>query len=167
MTNVKIGNQNFEEISKIYLNEGGKLSYGNNKKTIDLLDCIGDRGNASFTLIMYIDNLNYDNQYDNINKLPIEEEDAEKLLEQIQKVNISIDNIYIDSKYVDENQWNNIDKFYQWYQITNNFIHNNTMNLSVNAAEGAEKLISMINETEKQFIETLKEIIKKRTIELM
>lgn len=60
-----------------------------------------------------------------------------------------------------------IEKFYQWYQITNNFIHNNTMNLSVNANEGSEKLVSMIKETEKQFIDTLKDIIKRRTIELM
>lgn len=54
-----------------------------------------------------------------------------------------------------------IEKFYNWYQITNNFIHNNTMNLSINAEEGAQKIVSMITETEKQFVSTLKEVIKR------
>lgn len=60
-----------------------------------------------------------------------------------------------------------IEKFYTWYQITNNFIHNNTMNLSVNVEEGAAKLVSMINETQAQFVSVLKDIIKKKSVGLI
>ncbi len=61
-------------------------------------------------------------------------------------------------------QVSDIEKFYNWYQITNNFIHNNTMNLSIDVNEGSSKLISMINETENNFVSVVKNIIKKLSV---
>lgn len=100
-------------VSKIYFNEGGKLDYGDNTKTIDLLDCVKeDVMSGKITLILYIENMAYDSQYEAISKLPTEEEYIKKLLNDIQKIDISIDNISIDSQYIDEKEWYNLDKFY-------------------------------------------------------
>lgn len=99
-------------VSKIYFNEGNILVYGDNQKTINLLDCIKDKKYDSFTIMLYVENINYDSQSNDINKIPATDKNIDLILKNIQKIDIRINNISIDSKYINEKQWENIDNFY-------------------------------------------------------
>lgn len=102
-------------VQKIYFNEDGALLYGKNNKTINLLDCIKDVKYDTFTLIFYVENLDYDNQYEEFLNLVIDDEDDEELIDSLlskQKIDITVNNLSIDSKNTNEVEWENIDEFY-------------------------------------------------------
>ena len=147
---IKHGNN----ISKIYLNEGGKISYGNNNKTIDLLDCIDDSGNSSFTLIVYVDNVNYNTQYDEIDKLPIKENDKEKLLNtQIGNNNTNI------LEFKDFN-------FKDTKDISNAYLYINGLNQSNSTVDLEIKIIDKNKETHTKTITNINDSLFNEKISL-
>ncbi len=54
-----------------------------------------------------------------------------------------------------------IEDYYDWYRLSNNFVHNNTTNLNIDISLGTKKLINLINVSTDRFINKIKEIIKK------
>ena len=54
--------------------------------------------------------------------------------------------------------------YYDWYRISNNFVHNNTANLNVEAKDAYEKIKEMIRESSDKMIDYLKDIIKKMSV---
>lgn len=56
-----------------------------------------------------------------------------------------------------------ISEYYEWYRLSNNFVHNNTTGMNVDVSSGTKKLIELINISSNRFINKLKEIIKSQT----
>lgn len=54
----------------------------------------------------------------------------------------------------------NVKDYYEWYRISNNFVHNNTSGLFVDLDEGISKLKSMIKISSDYYIKKLMDIIK-------
>ncbi len=52
-------------------------------------------------------------------------------------------------------------QYYDWYRISNNFVHNNTTNLNVESMEAYNKIKQMIIESTDKMVDYLKDIIKK------
>ena len=78
---------------------------------IDIKDLANKNTSANeFKLLLYVENLLYDQIKYTINKLDIEDKDYQYLVNNIQKMNISIDNIYYESKYVDTIEWKDVDQ---------------------------------------------------------
>ena len=60
-----------------------------------------------------------------------------------------------------------ISAYYDWYRISNNFVHNNTTNLNVEGKDAYEKIKQMVKESSDKFILLLKDIIKKMNVGLI
>ncbi len=60
-----------------------------------------------------------------------------------------------------------ISSYYDWYRISNNFVHNNTANINVDIEEAYSKLKEMIKESSDKLIDFLKDIIKKMSVGLL
>ena len=58
----------------------------------------------------------------------------------------------------------NVLEYYDWYRISNNFVHNNVNNVSIDMEDGIEKLIGLMRISSDYFIKRLMDIIKKITI---
>lgn len=78
---------------------------------IDIKEIAKNNINANeFKILMYIENLAYDNINDTINQLDLTSENYNFLQNNILKMNIVIDNIYYETKYIDEEEWKGIDQ---------------------------------------------------------
>ncbi len=60
-----------------------------------------------------------------------------------------------------------ISSYYDWYRISNNFVHNNTANINVEIEEAYSKLKEMIKESSDKLIDFLKDVIKKMSVGLL
>ncbi len=60
-----------------------------------------------------------------------------------------------------------IQQYYDWYRISNNFVHNNTTNLYVESAEAYNKIKQMIIESTNKMVDYLKDIIKKISLKML
>jgi len=58
----------------------------------------------------------------------------------------------------------NIVSYYDWYRVSNNFVHNNTANLNIEAKDAYTKIREMISESSDKMIDFLKDIIKKMSV---
>lgn len=63
-----------------------------------------------FKLLFYIENLAYDNINDIIKQFNLAEDEYQLLKNNILKMNISIDNIYYEAKYIDTEEWKGMDQ---------------------------------------------------------
>lgn len=54
----------------------------------------------------------------------------------------------------------NVIEYYDWYRISNNFVHNNTSGMSIDLEDGINKLISLIRISSEHYIKRLLSIIK-------
>ena len=50
----------------------------------------------------------------------------------------------------------NIVSYYDWYRVSNNFVHNNTANLNIEAKDAYTKILEMISESSDKMIDFLK-----------
>ncbi|MCR5705697.1 MAG: hypothetical protein K6G48_02670 [Acholeplasmatales bacterium] len=57
--------------------------------------------------------------------------------------------------------------YYDWYRVSNNFVHNNTTNLNVEAKDAYSKIKEMILESSDKMIDFLKDIIKKMSVGIL
>lgn len=76
--------------------------------SIDLLPLIKENKQPSFTLIVYAENTVYDQINAKIEDLNIDGDDYDLLVDNIPVMNISLDNIYYESKYINETEWKNL-----------------------------------------------------------
>ncbi|MGM9972234.1 MAG: DUF5677 domain-containing protein [Anaeroplasmataceae bacterium] len=53
----------------------------------------------------------------------------------------------------------NIAEYYEWYRLSNNFVHNNTTGLKVDVCDGTRKIKELVKVSSDRFINKLKEII--------
>lgn len=87
-------------------------------KSLDLKQCIAANSNDSFSLSFYINNQKYEENIKQILNLPIGDKYISKILDKINKFNFTIDNIYTDYQFIDENNWvgiNNLETPYHSY----------------------------------------------------
>ena len=78
---------------------------------IDLKELANKNISASeFKLLLYADNLLYDKIDYQINKMDIDYNAYEFLIDNILAMDISIDNIYYESKYINTNEWKGLDQ---------------------------------------------------------
>lgn len=83
-----------------------KLHYGSNDIRIDMLKYARSNKADKFTLICYVENVKYD-----ANKVKLEKmKNADEIL-KANFLDVIIDNIYFDSKYLNEKEWEDIDAF--------------------------------------------------------
>ena len=79
-------------------------------KEIDLIKCAEHNFTDKFKLSFVLENQQYQQIADTISKLPIRDEYQAEILESISLIDISIDNLSLDYKYKNENEWVNLDK---------------------------------------------------------
>ena len=72
---------------------------------IDILSIAKENKEEYFVLMFYIENLYYDKSINEIQTLNTSEENIDKLLSAIPIMDINIDNLYLESKYQNENEW--------------------------------------------------------------
>lgn len=77
---------------------------------IDLQELANKNIASEFKLLIYVENLLYDKIDYQINKLDIDYNSYEFLNDNILAMNISIDNIYYESKYKNTNEWKGLDQ---------------------------------------------------------
>lgn len=96
-----------DTFEKVSFKEGDKLTYEDNTfiKTIDLRKIALKNTSTDFTIYLYIENINYETQKENISKLNIKDSIIDKILSKVNKIDISIDNISSESKYINEKEW--------------------------------------------------------------
>ena len=85
------------------------LSYGNTEFVIDILSIAKQNTKDSFTLKIYAENLTYHQDEDNIKKIDTDEQYINNILSDVQKLDISINNMSLESKYLHENEWIGLD----------------------------------------------------------
>ena len=78
---------------------------------IDILDLVNSTTSPEFQLLVYIENLLYDDIAIELNKLDVSEKIYELLYKNIQSMNIIVDNIYYEYEYINSHEWE-INKLY-------------------------------------------------------
>lgn len=66
----------------------------------------------SFNLLFYIENQSYDEITNKILELPIDIEYVGNIIQKLSRMDISIDNLSLDYKYINEKEWVGLDKLY-------------------------------------------------------
>ena len=66
----------------------------------------------SFEIIFNIIKQSYDQTIEHILSLPIKDEYQSQIIDNISRINVSIDNLSLDYKYINEQEWLNIDSLY-------------------------------------------------------
>ena len=89
----------------INLLDNSSMPNGDFTKALNLKECIESNYNDSFTLSFYVNNQSYEENITQILSLPIEDKYISNILEKINIFNFTIDNIYIDYQFNDENNW--------------------------------------------------------------
>ena len=77
---------------------------------IDILSLVNSTNQASFKLLIYVENLSYDDVNNFIEKYEMDDDSYELFVNNIPIMNITLDNIYYEHKYIGEQDWQNIDK---------------------------------------------------------
>ena len=100
----------------IYMNMNGKISlldtvkvkYGDNEIKLDILEYARNNNSNEFTLMCYVENVKFQSNSKALDKL---EKYAVDEIKQANHMNVIIDNIWFDSKYLNEKEWIDIDEF--------------------------------------------------------
>lgn len=100
--------QNFNELKHI----GIEPIYPNFKTQIALQDISLENPYDNFSLLFYIENQSYNNIYSDIQNLPIDDESKGNIIDGLTKMNITIDNLSLDYKYIDQKEWNGLENIY-------------------------------------------------------
>ena len=102
-------NNSYQNIQDLQIYDS-HINGGNFVKEIDLLKCIQHNSRDKFQLIFYIENQSYEENINNILQLPVKDEYKAQILDAISPINIEINNLSLDYKYKDENEWVHLDK---------------------------------------------------------
>ena len=87
--------------------------YPDFKTQVELQDISLKNLYDSFSLIFYIENQAYTSIYDTIEKLPIDDESKGDIIDGLMKMDISIDNLSLDYKYKNQEEWDGLNNLYQ------------------------------------------------------
>lgn len=74
---------------------------------IDIKDIVNHTTTGTFKLLLYVENLVYDKINDTIEEIKIDNDSYDLLVNNIPVMNISLDNIYYEYKYTNEQVWEN------------------------------------------------------------
>lgn len=105
---IDIYSQNIDGIKEI----GIEPIYSSFSTKVELQDISLSNIYDSFSLLFYIENKNYYNIFEQINQLPIDDESKGDIVDKLMKMNITIDNLSLDYKYKNQQEWNNLDSIY-------------------------------------------------------
>lgn len=98
------------QLSKCKTNKqyNAHISSGQFTKEIDLLKCACHNDMDQFKLTFRIENQSYKEIQEAISKLPVRDDYKVDILDTILPYDISIDNLSLDYKYKNENEWSNL-----------------------------------------------------------
>lgn len=86
--------------------------YPDFKTKVPLKDLSASNIYDSFTLLFYINNESYNDIYNTIDALPIDDESKGNIIDRLMQMNITIDNLSLDYKYFNQKDWNGLDNLY-------------------------------------------------------
>ena len=91
---------------------------------IDMSKIVEETNTNNFKLLLYAENLVYDNINNTIEKLELTEDSYDLLVDNIPMMDISLENIYYEYEYINEQKWKNINSLqgieHKGIQYTNN-----------------------------------------------
>jgi len=126
-----------------------------NKIFIDILDLAKTNAKEYFTLSIYAENPFYQQNNNELHALNIAEEYQQEIL-TINNINISIDNIGLESKYKNEHEWENLNSLYgqqhqgviyQTNEYNNDYINFSNFNIDEKNLKHLYLHINGINKT--------------------